>query len=515
MNIEEIMKPYFDKKEEFSKRPDVNEQYKLENDTYEKEMLALKARLQTLRSNRNSEIEEYVRNAVAERPDFYAGYGAMIRKDLEQEYLKREKALELQIIGLSDKINNNYLKMAENNKYTVTTNGVKLSKESIHRVDVRELVDLKHDARKALIALKKELELKLQEAQLQFNIVMHKLTVFKHEYNENHVVINGKEYRNLFEESNRLIEVKYNLQRQLEKLEENLKLTELTEEEIKVIMMSMTDSEKKEYEERKKVDSIISTVEQLASEETETKEQENKNQSNIESTDDLEEQNTESVIYESEKEEIEEQNRIEENYSEFIKEISKDVLRSVKKLRGVKVTDGKYLSVSSPEKETEDYELEEETAEIANGLYFNKRDVFKALNNYVRKNKGQSFTVKGITETLTVNRRSLKRVKEFLKECTIKKLFSEKKLSAFDIKRVFGKNKAEKYTKDVEVTDKKVKMPTGDYILRTDIHEALKLLFVEKTPTWLETLKSKFVRKNDEITKDETLEAEYEVVKTK
>ena len=87
---------------------DENEKCKLENESYEKERLALKTRLQTIRNNRNSEIEEYVKNAVSERPDFYAGYGAMIRKDLEQEYLKHEKALELQIISLSDKINNNY-----------------------------------------------------------------------------------------------------------------------------------------------------------------------------------------------------------------------------------------------------------------------------------------------------------------------------------------------------------------------------------------------------------------------
>ena len=41
---------------------------------------------------------------------------------------------------------------------------------------------------------------------------MLKLSTFKYEYDENHNVLNGKNYRALFEESNHLIEVKYNLQ---------------------------------------------------------------------------------------------------------------------------------------------------------------------------------------------------------------------------------------------------------------------------------------------------------------
>ena len=86
MNIEEIMKPYFDKKEEIENKLKVNNQY-LE----EKRIIEL--RLERLRDNKEQEIEEYVKNAVSDRPDFYAGYGAMIRKDLEQSYVAREQEL--------------------------------------------------------------------------------------------------------------------------------------------------------------------------------------------------------------------------------------------------------------------------------------------------------------------------------------------------------------------------------------------------------------------------------------
>lgn len=561
MNIEEIMKPYFDKKEEISKRPiefengqveiinkyeDENKKLKEENALYQGEISALKARLENLRNNKAREIEEYVQNSLSDRPEFYAGYGAMIRKDLEQSYLKREKELEKEIEAkeaeLKQKINNIYLEITVNNKLIEEEQA---KKYPFYNVDVRELVDVKHDLRKKLISTKKDLENKLKEVQLDFDTVMLKLSTFKYEYDENHNVLNGKNYRALFEESNRLVEVKYNLQKELNKIEENLKITELTEEEIKILMMSMTELEKKEYESRKNSDSIISTVEQQqeekidsiisAVEELTSKEfaERGENTDELDSEEKVELKTEElnlpepiegTTVYETARKAIEEQQKLEESYSEFIKEVSKDILLSVDKLRAVKIEDGKYLTVSTPEKETENYVLEEnseeEKVQLVNGLYLNKKDVFKALNNYVRKNKDQSFTVKGIEQTLTVTRKSLKTVKEFLKECTVKKLFSEKKLSAFDIKRVFGKEKAEEYIKD-DSSNKKVKMPTGDYILRTDIHEAFKALFVEKTSTWFETLKSKYMKyvtdtaEHKDQKEESAVDAEYEVVKTK
>ena len=82
MNLEEIMKPYYDKKDNIEKQ-------------YIERKSFLNLRLENLRNNKAREIEEYVQNAVAERPNFYAGYGAMIRKDLEQAYAKKEQELEI------------------------------------------------------------------------------------------------------------------------------------------------------------------------------------------------------------------------------------------------------------------------------------------------------------------------------------------------------------------------------------------------------------------------------------
>ena len=543
MNIEEIMKPYFDKKEEFSKRKenfeagydlfintynDEIEKWKLENEESEKEMIALKTRLQTIRNNRNSEIEEYVKNAVADRPEFYAGYGVMIRKDLEQEYIKREKALELEIINLSDKINNNYLKIARNNKKIRESEEAKKVGETnkFYNVDVRELVDIKHDLRKLLISAKKELEIKIKEVSLRFEAVMYKLSTFKYQYDENHKVVNGNEYRRLFEESNTLVEVKYNIQAELKKLEEYLNLTELTEEEVKTIMMSMTPWEKEEYDRRKALNTEIDVVsedleevnvEEIIPAEPEVEISEEPVEEVTESVEEVEEpvvEDSQQVVYETAQQAIEEATTLEENYSEFMKEIFKDISAIIKsqKARIIKLENGQYLSAKyADEKNYQvvgDVYLDNEEMQLPNGVYLNKRDISRALDNYRKQNKGRTFTVNGIE--LEVNRKTVTEVKRALRDCSIVKLLSEKKLGSFDIKRVYGKEKTDEYNKFVNIGSVETKMPTGDYIKLSDFYECLEDLFIEKSSSWLEKLTSKFRKKQkEEVQFEQVQDAEY------
>ena len=556
MNIEEIMKPYFDKKEEFSKRHEVfensqnetinryeeeNKKYREENESYEREIAAINVRLENYRKNRNAEIEEYVKNAVSDRPEFYAGYGAMIRKDLEQEYLNREKALEHQRNEFNDKINNNYLKISENNKLIEKANQTKnvVETNKFYNVDVRELVDIKHDLRKSLISAKKELETKLKEIELRFDAVMYKLSTFKYEYDENHNVLNGNEYRELFEQSNSLIEVKYNLQNNLNKVDEYLKITELTEEEVKVVMMSMSDYEKEEYNRRKCAPSEEIMVEVYEEPEknvdTEIRLEDNNDSSIKEKIAELDSElnkdkksSTEQSIYEQAKAAIENEIESEENYSEFIEEITTDVLSCVKSLRTVEVQDGKIVEVI-PGKENKEYEIlsdQSEQIEVINGLYLNRHDVEKALRNYKKQSKGRTFTVKGIDLALNVTRKSVNKVKDVLRKFSLRDLLNEKKISDFDVRRVYGKDTADEYTY-YTVNEESL---TDNYVKVKDVYEAFKELFVEKTPTWLERLTSKFIRPElkelDEVpyedyeeTEDtmtwDAKEPEYEVVKAK
>ena len=539
MNIEEIMKPYFEKKEEFSKKyielqnsqseiinryEEENKKYKEENESYEREIAAINVRLENSRKNRNAEIEEYVKNAVSDRPEFYVGYGAMIRKDLEQEYINREKALERQRNEFSDKINNNYLKIAENNKLIEKIQQTKNVGETnkFYNVDVREIVDIKHDLRKSLISAKKEIEVKIQETGLRFDSVMYKLSTFKYEYDENHNVLNGNEYRELFELSNSLIEIKYSLQRDSKQIDEYLKLTELTEEEVKIVMMSMTDLEKEEYNRRKNsvqnIKQHIPSVEvkesvdnELVEEsvslelDDEEKESEILSETSI-SQNEVDNNELQQSVIDNERTVIDDEEELEHNYTEFIEEISNDVFRCVKKLRTVKIQDGKATQIT-PGKENKEYELSSDSAEqieLVNGLYLNRYDVEKAARNYKRQSKGRTFSVKGIDLALKVTKKSVNKVKEILRGFSLQDLLSEKKISVFDVKRVYGKDKAEEYTKN----EPSVEFKAEDYVKLSDVHEAFKGLFIEKTPTWLERLTSKF-RKNEVEELEDIQDAEY------
>ena len=160
MNLEEIMKPYYDKKDNIEKQ-------------YIERKSFLTLRLENLRNNKEREIEEYVQNAVAERPDFYAGYGAMIRKDLEQAYAKKEQELEQEI--------------KDNDKY--------------YRLDVRELVSIKEDLRKELISARKEIELQIAEVGVQLDSLKLKYARFEPVYDENYNMLNGDERAKIFNEN--------------------------------------------------------------------------------------------------------------------------------------------------------------------------------------------------------------------------------------------------------------------------------------------------------------------------
>lgn len=520
MNIEEIMKPYFDKKEEFSKRHEVfgnsqneiinryeeeNKKYREENESYEREIAAINVRLENYRKNRNAEIEEYVKNAVSDRPEFYAGYGAMIRKDLEQEYLNREKTLEQERNKFNDKINDNYLKIAENNKLIEKAVQTKNNGETnkFYNVDVRELIDIKHDLRKSLISAKKELEIKIKESQLHFDSVMLKLSTFKYEYDENHNVLNGNQYRELFELSNSLIEEKYNLQKDLKQVDEYLALTELTEEEVKTVMMSMTDLEKEEYNRRKNITEIIEeNISPIENEEVVSTEQELPSIEQqigefvVETKEEKEQR-----VYDYAKKTMDAQKELDQNYSNFIDEISDDIFSCIKRLRTIQVQDGKVIQ-TNPGK---DYKIEgtlPEEIELPNGLYLNRHDIESAARNYKKQSKGRTFIVKGIDKVLNITRESVKKLKVALREFSLQELLKEKKISIFDVKRVYGKDKTEEYT------NQSIEIKTENYVKVEDAFEAFKQLFVEKTPTWLERLTSKF--KKEEL--EEVQDAEYEQV---
>lgn len=503
MNIEEVMEVYFNKQAEFDKK------YKKDNSIIEKcleEKRFIELRLERLRENKEQEIEQYISNVLSpNRPDF----GYMIRRDLEQSYANKELELETRLNELDKEIK------AQESK-------IPSEIDKFYRLDVREIVEIKQDLRKNLMAAKKELELKLEEVQVNSSIIMLKLSKFQHVYDENHRVLNGDEYKSLFDQSHSLVEVKYNLQNQLNKVNEYLELTELTKEEGNIIMMSMTPWEKEEYDRRKN----LNKVEEIE---------------NIETDENISEEVEEEISADEKEEEVEELpaeelEETKENNDEFngakdlLETIFVDVMQCAKNLRSVKL-DNRYLTTKDSEGIENKQELDTESKiETPNGIYLNEKDLKKALDNYGKQSKGRTFKVKGIDKTFEITKKTIKKVKKGLRDCAIVKLLREKKLGSFDIKRVYGKLKGEEYRKKAEIGKVETTMPEGNYINIRDFSEKFKELLVEKGPTWIERLTKKlknkaikeqlYITESSSKTKETSekgleLDDDYKIVKSK
>ena len=271
--LENIMKPYFDKKKEIDNVPVALENEKNEQANKIREMKAkrigkrkeLEEELENLKLRRESaindfkekmsrEIEEYIGNAQNSNSNFFASYGSMLRKDLEREYSFKLKELEDNFKDQEEAL------VAEIAKLKVVTEEEKTTKQALEdlgkksdytRVDLRELVEVKGSLRKQLISEQKRLNFELKQQQINFDSAMLKLDAFKYEYNAQQQVINGADWRAIYEESNKIADKIDEIRKALKKVEEYLNLTELTKEETAAVMRSMTPWEKEEYDRRR------------------------------------------------------------------------------------------------------------------------------------------------------------------------------------------------------------------------------------------------------------------------
>lgn len=313
--LDNIMKPYFDKKKEINDMPKALENDKashlekakeLKTERLEKkkelqielENLRVRAKftIEDFKQKKESEIEEYISKSMDSDSNFFASYGSFLRRDLEKEYDKKLKEIEdgfktreQQLLSEIKLLN----KISEDEK--IEKQNLKNIDEDIDknldfsRVNSKELAELKGDLRKQLffererltselIDLKPEQKLyekvadELQQCQLEFNEIVSQISNFKYEYNDQNQVINNDEWKILYDRLNlisnekaeltkKMTEINNSIQNKnninnsinqaLGKLEEYLNLTELTEDETKAIMMSMTSWEQAEYDRRK------------------------------------------------------------------------------------------------------------------------------------------------------------------------------------------------------------------------------------------------------------------------
>lgn len=487
MNIEQIMKPYFDKKEEFEKKNKINDlqfdkKEELENEinnSYSNQIKLLNLRLDNLRNNKNQEISEYLAQKYLNKTNFL-GYEA-VKKDLEQEYLKIEQKIENQIQNLIKERENQIQKLKIEREQTYLEKEREIQKQKdnfdkFYRVDIREMVEVKEEVRKNLIAERKRLNNALQEMKLSFDSTMNRLSNFKYIYDENHVVQNGSEYKKLFDESHSLIDEKNNIEKQLKQIEEYLSLTELTSKEIEILMRSMNPVERQEYDRRKGL---------------------NKTEVTQNNTDFTEEK---PPIAPEKNEEVKKEEKIKQNVTQLLDAVYSDIVSYARKLRQFGVD---QLS-----------EEDKQVIQLPTGMYLNESDLNNAVKKYYRKNKGRTYRVEGISKEFTITKDSINKLKESLKKCSAVKLVRDKKLGSYDLTRVFGRERVDEIQniakKPEEImTDRKVEagMPTGWYINGEQFIQKLPYLFEENKQKWLEKVFKK--RKSKKQNEDTNYDHDY------
>ncbi|MBE6139073.1 MAG: hypothetical protein E7174_01010 [Firmicutes bacterium] len=549
--LENIMKPYFDKKKEIEsatialendksetrlkiqemKTERINKRKELEIEL-ENLRVRRKVAIEDFKEKKEIEIDEYISESLNTDSNFFASYGSMLRKDLEQEYDKKLKELETDFDAKEESLINQItnLKMVSEEERTEKQSLENLNNKSdYNRVDLRELVEIKNSLRKQLFAEQKRLNkdllelkpqqelyeqtaLELKQRKQEFNEIMDKLSNFKYEYNDQNQVINSDEWRRLYEESNEIskgnqdltqtlseqisvIHQLNDINKSLEKIDEYLGLTELTKEEY---------NRRKDIQNNVNNENVIEPEEDLGV---------------IDSSDVIEINDPVASKYEEKN-----GNVVVDKYSDLLKTIYNDVVEKANNLKSVKLNGSKeklgeneyYIS---SKKDNGNYEVngtvnlkQEDGIMLPCGEYVYDENINEAVDNLFNKTKGRSYIVKETRKEYNLSKTAIENFKSKIKKCSTIKLIKEKKIGKLDLLRVFGKRKADEIVKEIEIGEiKDNNLPEGDYINRNELIVAMDNLFTTKKLDWLKNLTDTLKDKKD----DSSMELEKENVKQK
>lgn len=530
--LEEIMKPYYEKQEEIKN-------VKISRDTEEKrvydeaqskkaekelELNILRARVDKLADNKEKEINKYIEQIYITNPNASEFYVSKIKNELQQEYLNKEKELMAQIENIKNEIDNeqpmleDLVKVYEKPDYT--------------RVYQKELLDINDELRKQLYQFKNQVELQIRQEKINFDTVMLELSKFKYEYDENRNVINGADWKAIYDKSNVIADKIDELRKILDKITEYSKL--VAAEGITYIpLSSLAPFEIAEYERRKtlkegKIEEEIIEKEEITPEEEPKFEEEMKFEDIYTKTpEDL----IDSYTPVKASYEVIDDKTIVDSYEDLIKMVYNDVIKEAENMRSIKLDpiegesefantnyyfsekldkDGKYMYKGNVDL------ANDREVRLPNGEYLNESDFYQALKKYTEKNKGKTFTVKKrfLNQKYNIDEKSVKTIKDKFKECSIVKLLTTNSIFDIDVRRVFGKEKAEAYkSKASHIGRLTTKLPAGDYVSRNEMIAKLDDVFVKQNKKWLKNLVGKMKRLKDEYLtnkkNNENLEEDY------
>lgn len=538
--IEQIMKPYFDIKEYMKNDPKsienessnidqnlskLREERLLVKKTLEARLdelranaiadkKALELRLNNLKERKEREIEEFINGS---KDAFYAGHVATIRKDLESAYKQKEEELEKQIADL-EKVNadrqkdlegqiRNLSRRSEEELDSMKQKEVVSSKTDFRsRAYIRKTVDIKEDIRKKLIAKQKEIEFAISKEKLNFDSIMLELSQFKYIYDENHTPINASEWKALYQKSSDSSDKMNNLKANLNKLKQYLSETELTEEEIKVVMTAIAPQEKEilqELEQQEKneiVDNFTvpensKTIEPIEPEKISNENEPTQDSQTIEGPiPQLRSFNydAEDVAYNTdlvtEPDYVEKGNKIEvDTRADLVKLIYNDVMKTIESTDTITLHDSKgdlketerYIGINNEIKGSVDVG----SLALPNGEYVNSDDFEDALDKYINKSKGKTYVVKERNDKLRIT--NVERFKKALNGSSI--LHLGKKVAS----KLAIRGREQTTVTSKELGEVRGEAKQGQYISRNELIRNLNELFETKKVAWLKDLATK------------------------
>lgn len=477
-NIERIMKPYFDKKNEPEKESEklnkTKEEFKINRKIQKR---VLEARLQNLRDNKEREISEYL-SEYTKQDMPSSNYLQIIRADLEKAYRKREEEYLEDIKRFEKRTEEEKVALRELRKLNKNQNY-----QFIYQKELNEIGEV---VTEELYQEKKNLELQLEEIKMNFDSAMLKLNEFNYEYNDQHQVTNGYKFKELYDESSKLIEKMSKIKKSIEQVDKYI--NEIREYKNSTIEPELTV----ETESVVAPDLIVETEPNLVLE------QEIQKTGDVLPIDDIDPMKDE-IVYNATRRG---KKIIADSYSDLLKMVYNDIINEVKSINAIRLDPSKkYLAESeayiSQKVQTSNYSIlgkvdlgnKEKSVELPCGEYINTKDFENALDIYFQKNKGNIYEVKGYNNVSKMSLATLEDCKESLKKCSTIKLLKDNKISAIDIRRVFGKEKAIEYNQEVqgkELGSVHSNLPQGDYIFRNETIINLFNLFEQKNKTWIQ-----------------------------
>lgn len=503
--IKEIMKPYFENQEE------------IENNKEDKKSVIIKRnqvklKLDRLKEDSQKEIEQYISDYVNSNSNFYAGYGAVVKKDLEKAYKDRQDSLEKQLNELNKKI---------------------------------ELFDLKDNVVRDLLSEQNTLIVDLQEKNVEFNNIMLELSNFKYEYSEHHLITNGDEWKKIYKKSKDIADEISDLKSALNMINEYLNLLGINNKkelianaDENVINEQLVDEptieDSKTVEEELVEEPVVedSEIEEEENVVEDTKSEEEPVQPEIRdiyshiSDDIIDSDDPVKVSYSSDDYKF-----IVDNYSELLKLVYNDVIEEAVNMRSIKLNSSKtnlesserYFSVKKDKDSMYKVDGEvdltkDEPIKLPNGEYINLKDFTGALKAYYTRNKAKTFVVNSINKELTLSTVEIYKIKSKLKRCSTIKLVKDKKIGQLDVRRIYGKEKAQEYLEESKSMESEIgtialdNFPEGEYVYRNELIFNLKKLFTEKQVGWLRKMSDKIrvaiTEKEEEISEVDSIDDE-------